>query len=292
MKINKYLLKATPYLISILVGLIFYFIGLNLSENIRGLFTSLSAAFFAIPLIYLFYQVSQNLSQKRLNKEIFDYAKMQVDREVLSIINQLHKIVYTLGERDFSDKGINKFLSLEKKELKELLSKNEYLGFQIFKEWETIDENLQDILRNSFILDRLGDDQIISIILVFKSLRALERIQKNERLYSNTDKEATSYRIVSTKELSERNVELPDRRFLLEDLGDNKSRIVDFGDFPSYRMDKLLNLFAVNGEYLEAYAECIIQFIKDIKNWVDLTGAEFVVDAKMFRLVHKTKRGD
>ena len=101
MKINKYLLKVTPYLISILVGLVLYFIGLNLSENIRVLFTSLSAAFFAIPLIYLFYQVAQNLSKKRLNKEIFDYAKMQVDREVLSIINQLHQIAYPLEKRAF-----------------------------------------------------------------------------------------------------------------------------------------------------------------------------------------------
>jgi hypothetical protein len=62
MKIKKYLLKIAPYFISILVGFIFYFIGLNLSENIRGLFTNLSAAFLAIPLIYLFYQVAQNLN--------------------------------------------------------------------------------------------------------------------------------------------------------------------------------------------------------------------------------------
>lgn len=292
MQIKKTLFRILPYFVSILAGLLFWFIGLSLSGDIKGLFTGLTGVFFAIPLVYLFFQVAQTLSERRLNKEIFDYAKMQVDREVLSIINQLHKIVYTLEKRDFSTKGINKFLSLEKNELKELLSKNEYLGFQVFKEWETSDENLQDVLRNSFILDRLDDDQIISIILIFKSVRALERIQKNERLYNNTDKEATLYKIASGKELSERNIELPDRRLLLEDLGDNKFRVADFGDFPPYRMDKLLNLFTINEEYLDAYAECILQFIKEIKNWVDLTGAEFVVDAKMFRLAHRTKRGD
>ena len=110
-------------LISCLYGK-FYLVVIKLSENIKSLFLGVSAAFFAIPLIYLFYQVAQNLSKKRLNKEIFDYAKMQIDREILSIINQLHKIVYPVEEREFSTTGIKFFLSIEKEDLKEILSKN------------------------------------------------------------------------------------------------------------------------------------------------------------------------
>jgi dsDNA-binding SOS-regulon protein len=283
MKINKYLLKATPYLTSILVGLILYFIGLNLSENIRGLFTSLSAAFFAIPLIYLFYQVAQNLSKKRLNKEIFDYAKMQVDREVLSIINQLNKIVYPLKEKDFSAEAINIFLSFEKDKLKEVLSNNEYLGFQVFKKWEVSEENLNDVLKNSYILARLSDEQIISIILIIKKLRHLEMIQKSEDLYIETGKKATSYKIVAGKELNEANIKFPDRYLLLQDLEDGKSLVADFGDFYLYNVDKLLYYFKINESYLEDYTESIFQLIIEINNWVDLTGGEFVIDTKMFR---------
>jgi len=290
MRIKKNLLKILPYLVSILAGLLFYFSGLKLSGNIKGLFINISAAFVAIPLIYLFYQVAQNLSKRRLNKEILDYAKMQVDREVLSIINQLHKIVYSLEEKEFSTTGINKFLSLEKDELKELLAENEYLGFQVFKKWEISEENLHNILKNSFILDRLGDDQIISIILMTKSVRALEIIQKSEQLYTKTDKEATSYKIVAGKELARDNIKFPDRYLLLKDLGDNKSIVADFGDFPLYNVNKLLNFFTINEGYLEAYAESILQLIQEINNWVNLTGAEFVIDTKMFRIGYKTKR--
>jgi len=188
MKIKKYSLKIAPYFISILVGFIFYFISLNLSESIRGLFTNLSAAFLAIPLIYLFYQVAQNLSKKRLNKEILDYAKMQVDTEVLSIINQLNKIVYPLEEKDFSTTGIKNFLYIKEDNLIELLAKHEYLGFQVFKKWEVSEENLNDILKNSYILDRLSDDQIISIILIIKKLKFLEMAQKIKDLYIETGK--------------------------------------------------------------------------------------------------------
>ena len=133
MGIKKNLLRILPYFASIIAGLLFWFIGLGLSGDIKSLFIGLSAAFFAIPLIYLFYQKAHNLSQKSLNKEMFDYAKMQIDKEVLSIINQLHKTVYPLEERNFSQAGVSKFLSIGKDDLKETLSKNEYLGFQIFK---------------------------------------------------------------------------------------------------------------------------------------------------------------
>jgi len=288
MKINKYLLKATPYLVSILVGLILYFIGLNLSENIRDLFTSLSAAFFAIPLIYLFYQVAQNLSKRRLNKEIFDYAKMQVDREVLSIVNQLYKIVYPLKKWDFSNTGIDNFLSIRKDSLMESLVKNKYLGFQVFKEWEVSRGNLDEVLKNSYILSRLSDDQIISITLILKGLVSLEMMQKINDLYVKTGKKATSYKIVAGREINEANLKFPDRYILLQDLGDNEALVADFGDFPLYNVDKLLYYFTINDNYVKGYAEIILQVIMEVNNWLDLTGREFVLDPKMFRPRFKT----
>jgi len=68
MKYKRNFLKVLPYLASVVAGLLFYFIGLEFSEHIRVLFTAISAAFFAIPLIYLFYQRAYSASQKSLNK--------------------------------------------------------------------------------------------------------------------------------------------------------------------------------------------------------------------------------
>jgi len=56
MRIKKVALKILPYLASISTGLIFYLIAIKLQGNTRGLFVNISAAFFAIPLIYFFYQ--------------------------------------------------------------------------------------------------------------------------------------------------------------------------------------------------------------------------------------------
>jgi hypothetical protein len=284
MKIRKTSLRVFPYLTSILAGFLFYLIGIRLSENFKGLFVSISAAFLAIPFIYLFYQVAQKFSKKKLNKEISDYAKMQIDREILSIINQLSKIVYPLEERDMTLKGINNFLSIKGDNIKENVSKKEYFGFQVFKKWDVGESNLHEILRNPYILSKLEDEQIIVVIQLIKSIRHLEQVQKIKDLYIKTDKTPSSFKIVSGKDLNERNVEFPDRYLLLKDLGDKKFLVLDFGDFPQYRIDKLLQIFKIGDKYIGIYADAIFDLISEINNWVNLTGKEFLVDTKMFRL--------
>lgn len=287
MRIKKHLLKILPYSVSILAGLLFWFIGLKLSGDIKTLFIGLAAVLLAIPLVYLFYERSHRLSQKKLNKEIFDYAKMQVDIDVLSIVNQLQKAVYPLEERDFSPRGISKFLTLEKTTIKKILSKNEYLGFQVFKTWEVSENSLHDALKNPYMLQSLENEQIISIISIIKGLRLLEGIKKSGKLYEGTDKRATSYIIKAGKEISKENIEFPDRQLLLKDLGDNKFLVADFGDFKSYDADKLLQIFVVNQQSLEAFSDTVFYLIREIANWVKYTGGEFVIDTKMFRLSYK-----
>jgi len=289
---RRILLRVFPYVASVLAGSLFLLIGLRLSDNIKGLLTSIAVAFFAIPLIYLLYQVAQNLSQKRLNREIFDYAKMQIDREILSTINQLLKILYPLEEKHLSQAGVSRFLSLGEDDLKRILSENEYLGFQVLKDWEATEESLHEILKNSFILKSLKNDQIISIISIVKSLRHLQGVQKGAGLYARTEKEATSYRIVAGEQLNRDNIRFPNRYLLLRDLTDSKYILVDFGDFHPYNIDKLLQVFVVDHRFIGIYGGAIFDLLREINNWINSTGREFVVDTKMFRLGHGIVTGD
>jgi len=260
-----------------------FFIGIRLEDNLRNLFLSIAATFFGIPLIYLFYQTILNFSQKRLNKELYDYAKMQIDREILSMTYQLQKMVYKLEEKDLSQSGISKFLSLTKDNIIELLNRNEYLGFQIFKHWETTEKGLHEIIRDPYILNRLENEQIISLIEIMKDLRYIESIQKIDDLYISKDTIVKSYKVASGLEMSHKNINFPDRYLLLKKIGKDKSVVMDFGDFHLYNVESLLNVFRINGKYLDIYCCAILDLIKDINSWLDLTGKEFVIDTKQFR---------
>jgi hypothetical protein len=283
MNIRKTFLKVFPYLSSISAGVIFYLLGTQ-SKDFKDLFVNISAAFIAIPFIYLFYKIVEKYSKKKLNKEIIDYAKMQIDREILSLINQLSKIVYPIEERDFTLRGINKFLTLKRDDLKKIISKREYIGFQVLKKWLVIEDNLHEILKNPYILDKLEDEQVIAIIQLLKSIRYLEQLQKIKDLYVDTGEKTSSFKIVNGKDLNEENAKFSDRYLLLKDLGNNKFLVADFGDFPRYNIDKLLRIFKINSKYIDIYIDAISDMITEINNWVDLTGGEFLIDTKMFRL--------
>ena len=166
MEVRRLLLKILPYCASILSGLLFLFIGLELNQDLKGLFISIAAAFFAIPLIYLFYQQTSNLSQRKLNKEMIDFANFQIFGDILSILHQLHKAVHPLETAKLSQtiRDMQEFLTLDKDGIKEIMSNNEYLGFQVFKKWEVSVDNLHNATQNPYMLGILENEQMIAII--------------------------------------------------------------------------------------------------------------------------------
>jgi hypothetical protein len=210
---------------------------------------------------------------------------MQVDRELLSILNQLTKIVYPYEEQDFTFQGIQRFLSCSKQEIQSVIENSNYLGFQVFKNWTINEKNLHQILQNPFMLQRLEDEKAISIIKVLKTLRSLEAFPKNAaKLYSSTGKRTEGYLIKSGKDISNKNVEYPDRYLLLKHLSKSNYQVFDFGDFAPYHIDKLLNIYRLHQKHINVYVEEISNMLQHINTWLDLTGKEFLIDTKMFRL--------
>jgi hypothetical protein len=281
---KKKLLKLLPYFAAVLTGEIFYFLSFLIDGIFYDLLINISAAFFAIPLLYFFYETARSFSHKKLNKELFDYAKMQVDRELLSIINQLQKIVLTLEEKDLSSEAVNQFISLKKEDLIIKFKDNKYLGFQIFKHWELSEKGLHDLLKNPFILTKMEDEQIISIIGVLKNLRDLEEIQEINNLYIETEEVSEQFEIKNGSEINSENKKFPDRYILLKHLSNEKSIVYDFGDIPKYNLEKCLKYYKVNNKIIPPYAEVISDLLAEINNWLNSTNREFIIDTKMFKI--------
>lgn len=282
---KKWFLVFWPYLICVVVGTVLFIAGSTLSDDGKNLVVGIAGAFFAIPLLYAIYESAQKFSNRRLNRELFDYAKMRIDREILSMVNQLMKIVHPYDERDASLKGITTFLSLNIDQTADAIANNEYIGFQVLKDWSVSEDSVVQILESPFILQRLNNDQVIAIIAIMKQIRALEAIQKNiSDLYVPIGKEVTGYKVQAGIEMNESNSKYPNRYLLLKHLRDDIYQVADFGDFPLYQVSKLLYLFRVNEKYKQVYAQEIFNTIKAFNIWIELTGTELLLDTKMFRL--------
>jgi hypothetical protein len=285
MKIKRFSLRVLPYIVTILVGLIFYACSQQTAdENFKALLINISAAFSVIPLLYLFYQLINNFFQRRLTKEIYEYAKMQVDREILSIISHLGKIILSPETKRLSFEDIDNFLSLNLADIERIISKKEFLGFRLLKKWEVQENNLHEILRNPFILNRLKEEQIISIIQLIKSIRSLQGIQEIDNLYLETGERSVLFKVVSGKELNKENIKFPERYLLLKKALGNEYMVADFGDFSLYDIDRVLRIFVVNSDYLKPYCSALSNLIENITVWLNLTGNEILIDTKMFHL--------
>ena len=77
----------------------------------------------------------------------------------MSITNQLSKVLYSYKDHELSEQKVSSLISSTESQIKIILEGNTYLGFQIFKQWESSEKGLQAVLQNPFILERLEDEQ-------------------------------------------------------------------------------------------------------------------------------------
>ena len=248
---------------------------------------NISAALFAIPVILFFYELIKGISDSRLNGEIFGYGKMQVDREVLGIAHQLMKILYPFEDISFGPASINNFLSLSKEDIQNILVKNEYFGFQVLRSWEVYEEKLEGVLKNSFIIQKLDNGQVIAIIEILKSMRDFEQVQNAANMFIQTGKKETKYKLVKGDEINPANSKYPDRFLLLRHNNGDLFQVVDFPDIPRYNEKNALNTYKLNPAGIKYYGEAIYSLITDLGSWVSMTGNEFLIDTKQFRMGHR-----
>ena len=269
------------------VGFFIYHFATRQNNEFKDLLINISAAFFTVPLIYLFYEILKFFFHKKLRKEILDYIKMQVDREMLSSLNQLQKIIFPLEERQtFSNEVIKNILLFDSSGIQKMVKNKKYLGFEILKNWSIVLKNLEELLKNPLVVSGLEDDQMISIVKLVKSIRGFEDFQKINDLYQNTREKNIGYKIVSGAEINLENKEFPDRYLLLKSLKDNNFVVEDFGDVAKYNLENCLFLYKINDNLTEEYSVVVVDILKNINNWLKLTGEEFVVDTRIFRPTH------
>jgi len=286
---KRILIKSIPYTICIAIALVLLVIASQTENNLKSLFQSISASFLAIPCLFLGYELVKSFTDKHLNREIFDYAKLQVDSNMLSIVNQLQKLSYHYDERDSSLEGFNDMLAVKEIDLLTRMQSTEFIGFQVFKHWEITEVALHKILENSFILKKLTNEQIICIIDLIKKLRNLESFQKVQDLYSVSEQKVDEYVIKSGKSINNTNDNYPNRYLLLKKLGKGNFQVVDFGDFYKDKSAIALNICYVNNVYLIPFSHAIYSVLQSISQWGKVTGNEFLIDSKQFR-IRKVKK--
>lgn len=288
-KINKTFLKAFPLVVAMVVGLAFFYISLKVNQSVSDLLVNISAAFIAIPLLYILYENVKKFAHRKLTRELFDFTKSEVDYEMLSVIRQLRKMIYNEEEPGMSYDGVKEVLCLKENQLKKILRNNEYLGFKILKKWEVSTVNLEEFLRNPLILSKTEDEYIISIIRILKSIRSLQEIQDVEGLYKDNGKTAENYKVEDGTSLNPANNLYSERKLLLKHVSNNKFIVSDFGDIKTSDLKNCLRYYKINKVFLGLYIETVLSLIENINQWVEETGGRLLLGTKVCFKIPKSK---
>jgi len=283
---QKFILKIAAYIISIILSLTFFLLAANTNNQlITNWLLSISAAFIFIPLALIGFEAVQRFSQRKLKKELFEYAKKDVDNIILSILAHLGKLINLSTGTDL--KSLVSLLRAKQKELKSKLSKANPLGFQIFKEWRETEKNFSTILNNPFSLKIFNDEQIIVLIQLVKSLRSLEfALWRNEN-FEKIGLADKSFCVVKGVDITYENINFPYRYLLIEEIKKGRGITRDYGDFKSFLKEQLLVRYKFTEEGINSLSREILDMTNLINRWLQLTGDEFLYDPRIFRMRYK-----
>jgi len=281
--VTKTILRVTPYIVAVLSGISIYCFAVHQKEDLKSLLINISAAFIGIPLIFVGYDTVRRLSENKLNVEINDYVKVQIDKEILGIINRLMKYILPYDRIDKTPKGINEFMNITRESIVSNLRESEFLGFQLLKHWDIAGTEIKELLKNALVVHRLGDNQLSSLIKILKYINYIGYIYPIKKYILFENKVNQKYRVLSGQQLNSANSRFPDRYILLKILDHDEGTVTDFGDFAGDDKLNLLKICKIQAIYIDQIANDLFEFIEEINNWLRQSGNTLLYDPRFVR---------
>ncbi|MDP3265741.1 MAG: hypothetical protein Q8M39_02820 [Sulfuricurvum sp.] len=222
----------------------------------------------------------EQLYQKGLmDNEVQDYFKVQIDTKILRLLSHIAKILF--GYTGYKTlESINDLFNLESHEIKKLVEENTYIGFQIFKRYLKIEDEIRELVDKALSSSHYDKDVISPLIKIIRwigSFEKLNSVRTSPSLFIATNKKNKTCKVVYGPDMNPNNDK--NGYLLLESIDKIQGRVIDFGDFiEKMKIEKQLYYFKLNPYYYDEYSENILQLFKYIEEWLDITNGEFIID--------------
>lgn len=297
-----YSIKILPKLIIVFVGFGLFFISdIYLKDNIQGLFINISATLISIPIVFIVYEIWQEKTHRKLNESVYSFAKNEMIQNLLKIKEQMKffmegAFVYfgnndividdedignikltmqeknqieNIDEEEFENNE-DDIYSFEKDTIVPLIYDNRYLYFQILDlDISYLVEDMEKVLNNSFIMERLDDEKTQIIVHLIEALKMLDSfINLHDDLFLKTDIKIDNIEI----EKIDKNI------YQLVYKEKDYKQILEIKEiFHKTKIDKLSKVYIINPDYCAVFGDLVHEVLDCIKNWID-SGESIFVD--------------
>ena len=297
-----YSIKILPKLIIVFVGFGLFFISdIYLKDNIQGLFINISATLISIPFVFIVYEIWQEKTHRKLNESVYSFAKNEMTQNLLKIKEQMKffmegAFVYfgnndividdedignikltmreknqieNIDEEEFENNE-DDIYSFEKDTIVPLIYDNRYLYFQILDlDISYLVEDMEKVLNNSFIMERLDDEKTQIIVHLIEALKMLDSfINLHDDLFLKTDIKIDNMEI----EKIDKNI------YQLVYKEKDYKQILEIKEiFHKTKVYKLSKVCIINPDYCAVFGDLVHEVLDCIKNWID-SGESIFVD--------------
>ncbi|MFY4785919.1 hypothetical protein ACOTVT_11020 [Aliarcobacter butzleri] len=297
-----YSIKILPKLIIVFVGFGLFFISdIYLKDNIQGLFINISATLISIPIVFIVYEIWQEKTHRKLNESVYSFAKNEMTQNLLKIKEQMKffiegAFVYfgnndividdedignikltmreknqieNIDEEEFENNE-DDIYSFEKDTIVPLIYDNRYLYFQILDlDISFLVEDMEKVLNNSFIMERLDDEKTQIIVHLIEALKMLDSfINLHDDLFLKTDIKIDNMEI----EKIDKNI------YQLVYKEKDYKQILEIKEiFHKTKVYKLSKVYIINPDYCAIFGDLVHEVLDCIKNWID-SGESIFVD--------------
>lgn len=223
--------------------------------------------------------------------KVDDYIKQKVDTEILTIAGHLGKLLFGYEGKSALEM-LQLVTNLTDKEIKESISSQKPIGFQIFKNLQVQEKKLREIADSaisSVYQNREIARPIIELVSWVGRFDALNSPRNEDTWFKELDSINTTYKVVPPSQTGQ-NDHLSNRFILLKKIDEEKGIVCDSGDFIyKPRIEKLTTYYEFNDSNITTFISIIRHFITAVDDWLELTNGEIIIDLHHNFEISKTK---
>ncbi|HBD7142686.1 TPA: hypothetical protein KKW64_001555 [Legionella pneumophila] len=264
-KSNNFYFNFAPYVVSIILGVVFLIFA-NYFPSHKDLFIGISSTSFSIVGVFLIVETVEYLANRKLNEEIHQYINFKATQILMQILQRLCRIVCLNNMKPTKLKEFKTLGEYTKDTLSDILSNKEFLGFDIFIDWQSYLNKIEKLFDSNLIADNLNFEEAKSLIKIHRAIKTFGDIL--EREFENI------FTLVETN--IDKNIEITansdDFHFFKY-----KGELVQLAKCKRTHDQYLQNKYKIVGEYSSALAQTIIEIVKIISD-CPITNKEMLLD--------------
>lgn len=296
-KLNAKIHNLWPKLLVITVGLSLYGVAVTwLQSDFKSLVISIGGGLVSIPLVFIFYEIWQEKSHRKLNESVYDFAenKMRVSikavKSKLELLTEGASVYFEEGTVLIDDEDIENIkiqrlrdegyrddpysddlLNFERENIFETLANGRYLAFQL-NNLSVSEElhRLEELLANAFIMKRLDGGQVRTIIFLIEALKMLEAfLTLHHDVFVPSSINFHGFRVEKTHEGL--------CSLIFEDLSTGESEVLDI--IPAYDITlggTPLPAYVVNPDYYVILSDLIYDIVDGINQWKSVSNSVYM----------------